>query len=125
MLRAMGLDYTVEQRAGCAVVRAGGEPTLGEFIAFLQAVGADSARWTGDCVLFDLRGIRTLTSFTEHYAVGQEIGRQLRHLRRIASVVPADRITRASEKTARQSGVNLRVFTDEGEAMAWLEQPGA
>ncbi|MDB5860361.1 MAG: hypothetical protein JWQ76_4050 [Ramlibacter sp.] len=124
MLRAMSLDYTVEQRPACAVVRATGEPTLGEFIAFLQAVGAESARWTCDCVMFDLRGIRTLTSFTEHYAVGQEVGRQLGHFRRLASVVAADRITRASEKTARQAGVNLHIFTDEGEALAWLAQAG-
>ena len=119
----MSLDYTVEHRAGCAVVRANGEPSLGEFIAFLQQMGTESRRWASDCVLFDLRGVRTLTSFTEHYAVGQEVGRQLKHVRRLASVVPADRITRASEKTARQAGVNLSVFTDEGEALAWLAAP--
>jgi hypothetical protein len=38
----------------------------------------------------------------------------------MASVVSADRITRASEKTAQQSGVNLKVFTSEAEAIAWL-----
>jgi hypothetical protein len=124
MLRAMSLEYTVEQRAGCTVLRATGEPTLGEFISFLQAVGAESAQWSKDCLLLDLQGVRTLTSFTEHYAVGQEIGRQLRHFRRLASVVAADRITHVSEKTARQAGVNLTVFTDEGEALAWLAQPG-
>ena len=118
MLRLMGMEYEVEHRAGGTVVRATGEPTLGEFIAFLQEVGAESRQWPNDRLLFDLRGIRTLTSFTDHYAVGQEIGRQLRHLRRVASVVPADRITRASEKTARQAGMDLRVFTDEGEAIA-------
>jgi hypothetical protein len=51
------------------------------------------------------------------------VGRQLRHLRRVASVVDADRITRASEKTARQAGMDLTVFTDEGEALAWLQRP--
>ena len=120
----MSLEYTVEHREGCAVIRANGEPTLGEFIAFLQVVGAESMRWRSDRVLFDLRGVRTLTSFTEHYAVGQEVGRQMGHFRRLASVVPADRITRASEKTARQAGVNMTVFIDEGEAMAWLAQAG-
>jgi len=117
------MEYGVEHRSHCSVVRANGEPTLGEFLAFLQAVGEESKRWSNDRVLFDLRGIRTLTSFTEHYSVGQEVGRQLRHLRRVASVVAADRITRASEKTARQAGMELSVFTDEGEALAWLEQP--
>jgi hypothetical protein len=118
----MALQYEVEQRTGYTVVRVRGEPSLGEFISFLQEIGAESARWAGNGLLADLRGIRTLTTFTEHYAIGQEVGRQLRHLRRVASVVPADRITRASEKTARQSGMDLTVFTDEGEAVAWLEQ---
>jgi len=34
--------------------------------------------------------------------------------------VPGDRITRVSEKTAQRSGVNLVVFTSEGEAISWL-----
>jgi hypothetical protein len=118
----MGMQYEVEHRSGYTVVRASGEPSLGEFFAFLQEVGAASPRWPGDRVLFDLRAIRTLTTFTEHYAVGQELVRQLRHLKRVASVVAADRITRASEKTARQAGMDLMVFTDEGEAVAWLEE---
>ncbi|MCG2592793.1 STAS/SEC14 domain-containing protein [Ramlibacter sp. XY19] len=119
----MSMEHQVEHRPGYTVVRAGGEPSLGEFIAFLQEMGATSTRWPGDSVLFDLRGIRTLTTFTEHYAVGQEVARQLRHLRRVASLVAADRVTRASEKTARQAGMDLTVFTDEGEAIAWLERP--
>ena len=65
--------------------------------------------------------MRTLTTFAEHFSVGQQVVRHLPHLNRIASVVPGDRITRASEKTARQSGVNLTVFTSEAEAVAWLE----
>jgi hypothetical protein len=122
MLRAMSMQHQVEHRSLYTVVRTSGEPSLGEFIAFVQEVGAASAAWR-DRVLFDLRGIRTLTSFTEHYSIGQEVVRQLRHLKRVASVVAADRITRASEKTARQAGMDLMVFTDEGEAIAWLEQP--
>jgi hypothetical protein len=52
--------------------------------------------------------------------VGEEAARQLQHLQRIASLVPPDRLTRASEKTARRSGLNLTVFTSEEEAVAWL-----
>jgi hypothetical protein len=116
----MSLSFTVEQREGHAVVRVDGEPTLEEFLSFVQRLAADSRQWPASHALVDLRGVRTLKAFTEHYAVGEAVGRELRHLRRIASVVPADRITRASEKTAQQAGVNLRVFTDEQEAIAWL-----
>ena len=116
----MSLSFKVEHREGYSVVRVDGEPSLGQFLSFLQLMGVETASWAVKRVLFDLRGVRTLKTFTEHYAVGEEAARQLRHLHRIASLVPPDRITRASEKTARQSGINLTVFTDEGEAIAWL-----
>jgi hypothetical protein len=118
----MSLTHHVELRNGYAVVRVEGEPTLGEFNAFIEAMAAESAAWPVKRALFDLRSVRTLTTFTEHYSVGEQVVRHLRHLHRIASVVPGDRITRASEKTARQSGVNLTVFTNEAEAIAWLQE---
>lgn len=120
MLLRMSLSFKVEHREGYSVVRVDGEPTLGQFLSFLHLIGVETAGWPVKRVLFDLRGVRTLTTFTEHYAVGEEVARQLKHLHRIASVVPPDRITRASEKTARQSGINITVFTEEGEALAWL-----
>ena len=107
-------------RDGYALARIRGEPSLGQFLALIRRIGLESAAWPSKRVLFDLRGIRTLTSFTDHYAVGEETARQLGHLHRIASLVDPDMITRASEKTARRSGVNLTVFTDEAEATAWL-----
>ena len=116
----MSLSFKVERRDRYSVVRVDGEPSLGQFLSFLQLIGVETAHWPVKRVLFDLRGVRSLTSFTEHYAIGEEVARQLKHLQRIASVVPPDRITRASEKTARQSGINITVFTDEGEAIAWL-----
>ena len=116
----MDLRFSVEQRERYAVVRVDGQPTLGQFLSFLREIGAETAAWPVKRVMFDLRGVRTLTSFTEHYAVGEEAARQLQHLHRLASVVPPDRITRASEKTAQRSGLNLMVFTDEGSAIAWL-----
>ena len=121
MLLRMSLSFKVEHREGYAVVRVDGEPSLGQFLSFLHLIGVETSAWPVKLVLFDLRGVRTLTTFTEHYAIGEEVARQLKHLHRIASVVPPDRITRASEKTARQSGVNITVFTEEGEAIAWLK----
>ena len=116
----MSLDFALDHRDGYSVVRLKGEPSLGQFLSFIQLIGVETADWTHKRVLFDLRGVRTLTSFTDHYAIGEETARQLRHLHRIASVVDPDRLTRASEKTARQSGANLKVFTSEDEAIAWL-----
>lgn len=116
----MSLDFSVEHRQGYTAVRVRGEPSLDQFLSLIQVLGAQSGEWSSRRVLVDLRGVRTLTSFTDHYAIGEETARQLQHLHRIASVVDPDRLTRASEKTARRSGANLSVFTAEDEAVAWL-----
>jgi hypothetical protein len=116
----MSLSFDVEHREAYSVVCLHGAPTLGQMLSMIQLLGIETAGWRARRVLFDLRGVRTLTSFTEHYAIGEETARNLRHLHRIASVVDADMITHASEKTAQRSGVNLTVFTDEAEAVGWL-----
>lgn len=118
----MTLRFDVEHRTGYSVVRVEGEPSLGQFLSFLHLIGVETTGWTTKRVLFDLRRVHTLTSFTEHYSIGEEAARQLSHLHRIASLVEPHRITRASEKTARRSGMNLTVFTDEDTAIAWLTQ---
>lgn len=120
MLVAMSLSFDVEHREAYSVVRLHGAPTLGQMLSMIHLLGVETSGWPIKRVLFDLRGIRTLTSFTEHYAVGEQTARELRHLNRIASVVDVDMITHASEKTAQRSGVNLTVFTDEDEAVRWL-----
>ena len=116
----MALSYTVAHREGHAVVRVEGEPTLDEFLGFVHALAQESSAWPHKRMLVDMRGVRSLKTFTEHYAVGEAAARLLKHMRRVASLVPADRITRASEKTAQRSGLDLVVFTDEGAALAWL-----
>ncbi|QJW84435.1 STAS/SEC14 domain-containing protein [Ramlibacter terrae] len=116
----MTIAHTAEHREGYTVVRVDGEPTLDEFLVMLATVGAESAQWPNRRALFDMRSVRTLKAFTEHYAIGEAAARHFGHLQKLASVVPADRITRASEKTARRAGANLTVFTSEGEAIAWL-----
>ncbi|HEX7891517.1 MAG TPA: STAS/SEC14 domain-containing protein [Ramlibacter sp.] len=116
----MSLSFKVEHREGYSVVRVDGDPSLGQFLSFLHLIGVETAGWPVKRVLLDLRDVRTFATFTEHGAVGEEVARHLQHLHRIASVVPPDRITRASEKAAGQSGVDLTVFTEEGDAIGWL-----
>jgi hypothetical protein len=116
----MSLRFDVEHRDGYSVVRVQGEPSLGQFLSFIHLMGVETSGWKSRRALVDLRGVQTLTSFTEHYAIGEETARQLSHLQRVASLVPPNRITRASEKTAQRSGMNLVVFTDEAAAIAWL-----
>jgi hypothetical protein len=116
----MSLRFDIEHRDGYSVVRVEGEPSLGQFLSFLHLIGIETSGWTARRVLFDLRAVQTLTSFTDHYSIGEEAARQLAHLHRVASLVEPHRITHASEKTAQRSGMNLVVFTDEATAVAWL-----
>jgi hypothetical protein len=105
-------DFVRVQLRGC--------PSLGEFLAVLQSVGSDSQRWRQDLVMIDLREVEPVYSFTDQFTIGEEVGRSLKHLRRFASVVPTSRITRVSERAANHRGANVRVFTSEAEAVAWL-----
>jgi hypothetical protein len=120
MLHPMSLRFDVEHRDGYSVVRVEGAPSLGQFLSFLHLIGVETAGWQVRRVLFDLRGIETLTTFTEHYSIGGEAARQLAHLQRVAALLEPHRITRAGEKTAQREGMNLVAFTDEAEAVAWL-----
>lgn len=114
----MNLRFEVEHRAGYSVIRVQGEPSVGQFLSFLQVVAVETAAWTTRRVLFDLRGVQTLTSASEHAAIGEAAARQLPHLQRIASLVEPQHIT--CEPPARRSELGVTLFTDEGAAVAWL-----
>ncbi len=116
----MPLVSRFEARDGYTAVRLRGEPSLGQFLSFIELMQAETAAWPHRRALFDLRGIATLKAVSEHLAVGQAVVRHLAHLEKIASVVPTDRATGVSRKLAQGQGVNLAVFVDEAEAIAWL-----
>jgi hypothetical protein len=116
----MTVQVRYEPQPSYVAVRVAGQPTLGEFLGVLQRLGADSAGWAQKMALIDLRGVEPRYSFTEQFTIGEEVGRTLQHLHKFASVVPADRITHVSEKAARHRGIDVRVFTREEEAVAWL-----
>jgi hypothetical protein len=61
----------------------------------------------------------------EQQAIGQLAARYLSHLERVASLVPQDKITRVSEAAAQAQGMQLRVFTNFTDAVAWLVDEGA
>lgn len=121
----MNLRFDVEHRHAYSVVRVEGEPSLGQFLSFLHLIGVETTGWKVQRVLFDLRRVKTLSTFTEHDAIGDEAARRLSHLQRVASLVEPHRSTRPSGKAARRAGMNLMVFTDEEAAVAWLIGPGA
>jgi hypothetical protein len=119
----MSLQHRIEHRSGYSLVWLRGDPSLGQFLSFIELIGAETSSWQVRRGLFDLREISTLKSVTDHVAIGQAVVRHLAHMDRIASLVPPDRATGISRKEAQGAGVNLAVFVDELAALEWLVAP--
>ena len=118
----MDFDLTVVEADRHMRVTVTGRPSIEQLVSLIHLLGVRSSTWKLDVVLVDLRGVATDFSPAEQFRIGMEAASSLPHLRKIASVVPATRITRISEKAARRDGTNVTVFTDEGEALAWLHE---
>ena len=116
----MPIEVRYRHERDHVVVTFGGAATLEEFLSALQEVGADSVAWPGSHVIVDLRGVSTRYSFTDQLRIGEAVGLNLGHLRRVAAVVPPERITRVGEKVANRSGARAGVFETEADALAWM-----
>ncbi len=77
-------------------------------------------RRPGTRVLADLSAVATPPGMTEQLLVGEHAARQLRHLHKLASLVAVGTRSGLSEQVARRLRLNLRVFTEESEALRWL-----
>ena len=119
----MPFAHVIQHRTGYSVVTLSGDPSLGQFLSFVQLMEVETRSWPHDRGLFDLRGISTLKAVTDQVAIGLAVGRHLPHMRKIASLVPSDRVTGISRKEAREAGANLMVFVDEQAAVDWLLEP--
>jgi hypothetical protein len=102
------------------VVAITGEAMLDAFAELVEQVGRSSRERGDKRMLVDLRAVQGSLAFTEQFRLGQIVASELRHLQRLASVVPEDKITRTSEKVAISMGMQLRVFTSMEEATQWL-----
>src|SRR4051794_41082228 len=118
----MPLEVRYRHENDHVVVSFGGEGSVDEFLCALQEVGADSVAWPGSLVIVDLRGVASPYTFTEQLRIGEAVGRNLGHLRRVAAVVPPERITRVGEKVANRTGARAGVFASHTEALAWLRE---
>jgi hypothetical protein len=117
----MGFEVRYRHEPRYVVVTVEGTPAVDEFLAMLQEVGADSVAWPQSLVLVDLRGVQTPYSFTEQLRIGESVARNFAHLRRIAAVVPPERITRVGVKVANRMGAQTGAFATPEEAVHWLE----
>ncbi len=86
----------------------------------LLEIEAHTQRHRDRRLLVNLRDVVGTMGPQEHALIGKLAVRHLAHLERVASLVAEDKITRVSEGVARAQGMQLRVFTQLTEAVAWL-----
>lgn len=116
-------DIVTRHLGGHVRVNLGGSVTLEHMVSTLHVLGVESESWTEPGVLIDLVALQTGFGRPELVRIGEEIACSFAHLPRLAILVPSHRVTRISERTARRSGFNLRVFDLESSALAWLGEP--
>jgi hypothetical protein len=120
----LNFDLHVAHEADHACVQVAGRPSFEQVLSMLHILGVDSGEWEPEVLLLDMRQVETVFTREQQFRLGQEAALSLAHLRKVATLVPAERITRVSEKAARRNGTNVRVFGDEQAALAWLRAAG-
>ena len=86
----------------------------------LREIAEQSRRHGDKRVLVNLYDVVGTFGPEQQRAIGLLAYHYLSHLEKVASLVPPDKITRVSEAAAREKGMELRVFTELGEAVDWL-----
>jgi hypothetical protein len=82
---------------------------------------ATETRAHGDTrLLVNLLDVVGTFDLADQRQLGMLAVRHLSHLSRVASLVPEDKITHASEEAAVSEGLTLRVFTQLTAAVDWL-----
>jgi hypothetical protein len=120
MALSMSLDAKILRSPQFTSVTVSGPASLDDFVELMTTLGEQTRRAGDKRVLVNLLGVEGELKFTDHFQLGSQAAQLLRHLDKLASVVPADKITRTSEKVALKQGFQLRVFTSTDEAVRWL-----
>ena len=114
------MQFQVVRATRFVRVEVKGPADLGAFVQAIRTLAADTLAQGDKRVLVNLQQVEESLDSTSHFVLGEQVAQQLSHLSRLASVVPESRMTRTSEKAARAHGVQLRVFSAEPAALAWL-----
>lgn len=120
MALSMSLDAKIHRCAQYKSVTITGPASLDDFVGLMTTLGEQTRKEGDKRLLVNLMGVEGELKFTDHFQLGSQAAQLLRHLDKLASVVPADKITHTSEKVALKQGFQLRVFTSVDEAVRWL-----
>ncbi|MRD49724.1 STAS/SEC14 domain-containing protein [Caenimonas koreensis] len=121
----MGFQVDINRFVDYMEVVVSGPSDIKSFVDLVHDIEEDSLSWADRKVLVDLRHVAGQLDATEQVFLGELVAQQLPHLEKVASVVPAEQITRNSEAAARTHGMQLRVFVSHDEAVSWLREGAA
>jgi hypothetical protein len=116
----MQLKPILDRQGGCLRATFTGAATLRDALSMLQTLRYWSFEFSETRLLLDLRQVEESFSAADEMAMGREAAKALGHLRRVASLVRENRRTRNSEQVATASGLQMKVFVSEAQALAWL-----
>jgi len=86
----------------------------------LRQIAARTRHFRDRRLLVNLLDVVGTLGAEEQRMLGLLAWRHLSHMDKVASLVPADKLTHASEQAARSQGMELRVFAGLTEAIEWL-----
>ena len=95
-----------------SAVQVSGAPALHEFFSFLSWLSIQTEGWSVRRLLLDLRGVQSMHDPQDQLLAGNAVGLALRHVDKVASIVPGHVNTLDGECDS--------VFTDERGALDWL-----
>ena len=116
----MAFSVSITRLAQYVQLVVSGPATMKNFVDLIDTMGQETVLWSDRRVLVDLRAVDGELTPTEQIFLGELVAQDLPHLERVASVVPAERITHNSETAAQDRGMRLRVFTSQDDAIGWL-----
>jgi hypothetical protein len=118
----MSLQVSLERNGPLLVVKGQGHAGLPDLKGFADMIATICRDEHRDRVLVDLLHVTQELTFTEHLQLGVYIAESLRFLSKMATVVPVQARSGNSERAAQKSGLQIRTFTDLGEAREWIGQ---
>jgi hypothetical protein len=121
----MPFIVTVERTTHYARFNVTGPTSLKNYFDLIDGAAKETLMNRDALAIVDLRQVLGRLSFTDQFFIGEIVGEKLGHIRKLASLVADDPQSYNSEKVANRKGLNLRTFSSEQRAIAWLREPAA
>lgn len=115
------LKFELNQGERFAVVRLEGLVSVAAWAAVLEDLAtALQASAAPQRLLMDLNALLGYLGVPERQAVGALMAKHFARMQKVALVIQAHKITDVVHNEAQRNGLNLRLFSDNEDAQAWV-----